>query len=85
MIRKVLNDTITTVAGTGSNVGGYSGDGGQATSAELNRPTGVAFDARGNLYIADGGNNVIRKVIYCSIPWSFGKKLNDAVVSVLAV
>ena len=41
---------------------GYSGDGGQATAAELDVPRGVAVDATGNLYIADTENNVIRKV-----------------------
>ncbi len=42
---------ITTVAGTGTK--GFSGDGGQATSAQLNDPKGVAVDGQGNLYIAD--------------------------------
>jgi len=51
---------ITTVAGNGS--GGYSGDGGLATSAELNQPSDVALDNDGNLYIADTSNNRIRKV-----------------------
>jgi uncharacterized protein (TIGR03437 family) len=51
---------ITTVAGTGT--AGFSGDGGRATSAQLSRPNGVAVDAGGNLYIADTGNNRIRKV-----------------------
>jgi sugar lactone lactonase YvrE len=51
---------ITTVAGTG--VIGYSGDGGQATNAELYEPTGAVFDTSGNMYIADNDNNVIRKV-----------------------
>ncbi|HTA84362.1 MAG TPA: T9SS type A sorting domain-containing protein [Bacteroidia bacterium] len=52
---------ITTIAG--SNTGGYSGDGGQATAAELNKPTGVFVDSTGtNIYIADAGNNRIRKV-----------------------
>jgi len=41
---------------------GYAGDGGSATSAELNAPVDVAVDASGNLYIADSGNNVVRKV-----------------------
>jgi hypothetical protein len=42
---------ITTVAGTGEE--GYSGDGGPATSAQLTDPGGIAFDDRGNLYLAD--------------------------------
>jgi uncharacterized protein (TIGR03437 family) len=54
---------IATVAGTGPNgISSYSGDGGPATSAELNLPSGVAVDGAGNLYIADMGNNRIRKV-----------------------
>jgi uncharacterized repeat protein (TIGR01451 family) len=51
---------ITTVAGNGTQ--GFSGDAGRATSAELNLPCGVAVDGAGNLYIADQGNNRIRKV-----------------------
>ena len=53
--------TITTVAGNGNQ--GYAGDGGPATSALLNYPAGVAVDSGGNLYIADWGNYVIRKVM----------------------
>jgi DNA-binding beta-propeller fold protein YncE len=52
--------TITTVAGTGQL--GSSGDGGPATQARLNVPTGVAVDTEGNLFIADGENDRIRKV-----------------------
>jgi len=51
---------ISVVAGIG--LGGYSGDGGSASSAQLMSPMGLAFDVSGNLYIADNGNNVIRKV-----------------------
>jgi sugar lactone lactonase YvrE len=59
-IRKVdPSGIITTVAGNGT--GGFSGDGGPATGASL-FPTGVAVDAAGNLFIADEGNNRIRKV-----------------------
>jgi PKD repeat protein len=59
-IRKVSGGIITTVAGTG--VAGYSGDGGQATSAQIRSPYGIALDAQGNLYIADFNNNRVRKV-----------------------
>ena len=59
-IRKVAtNGVITTVAGS---VSGFSGDGGQATSAQLNRPRSVAFDPAGNMYIADSTNDRIRKI-----------------------
>jgi hypothetical protein len=51
---------ITTIAGNGTN--GYSGDGGAATSAELNNPSDVAIDSAGNVYIADYSNQRVRKV-----------------------
>jgi trimeric autotransporter adhesin len=51
---------ITTIAGTGA--AGYSGDGGQATSAELNLPHGIDIDAAGNIFFADHDNNRIRKI-----------------------
>jgi trimeric autotransporter adhesin len=53
---------VSLVAGNGSGNSGYNGDNGPAISAHLNYPTAVAFDAWGNLYIADGLNFVIRKV-----------------------
>jgi len=60
-IRKVdASGTITTVAGDGT--AAFNGDGIIATSAEISNPTGVALDSSGNLYIADQGNNRIRKV-----------------------
>jgi uncharacterized protein (TIGR03437 family) len=59
-IRKVTQGMISTYAGTGSP--GFAGDGGQAASATLNLPRGVAVDAAGNLFIADTNNNCIRKV-----------------------
>jgi len=52
--------TIATAVGNGT--AGFLGDGGAATSAELNYPTGIAFDSSGNLYIADHVNHRIRKV-----------------------
>lgn len=51
---------LSLVAGNGTT--GYSGDNGAATAAQINQPEGVALDAAGNLYIADFGNNVVRKV-----------------------
>jgi PKD repeat protein len=59
-IRKVTGGTITTIAGTG--VAGFSGDGGQAVSAQLNFPWGLAVDASGNLYIGDYTNNRVREI-----------------------
>jgi sugar lactone lactonase YvrE len=62
-IRKVnTSGIISTVAGTGK--AGFSGDGGLATSAEINTPRGVTVDESGNLYISDADNNRIRKVQY---------------------
>ncbi|MFY9725028.1 MAG: IPT/TIG domain-containing protein [Bryobacteraceae bacterium] len=52
---------ISTVAGS-STAEVYAGDGGKATQASLNLPNGIAFDSAGNMYIADTGNNVVRKV-----------------------
>jgi hypothetical protein len=70
VIRRVDAATgiITTVAGdyaadqAGGGLGGFSGDGGLATSARLNDPQGVAVDGAGDLFIADTFNNAIREV-----------------------
>ena len=60
-IRKISpSGTISTFAGTG--IAGFSGDGGLARNAMLSFPTGIAWDAAGNMIIADGGNNRIRKI-----------------------
>ena len=60
-IRKVnTSGIISTVVGNG--VGGFSGDGGTALSAQLNNPSGVVLDASGNIFIADRANHRIRKV-----------------------
>ena len=60
-IRRIAADgTITTVVGTGQK--GYAGDGGPATAATLNLPHEIRFDQAGNLFIADTGNNAVRRV-----------------------
>ena len=60
-VRRVdATGTITTVAGTGET--GYSGDGGAAIQARLNQPSSVTVDGAGNLFIADTGNDRVRRV-----------------------
>ncbi len=60
-IRKIDTfGTINTIAGNGTM--GFSGDGGPATLATLHLPVSVAADSAGNIYIADKGNNRIRKI-----------------------
>jgi len=63
-IRKITASTgiITTVAGNGTL--GFSGDGGLATAAQLNRPSCVLVDTSGNLYLADYWNNRIRQIAF---------------------
>jgi sugar lactone lactonase YvrE len=60
-IRRIgVDGVITMVAGTGG--AGYSGDGGLATQAQLSGPQGLAIGSKGELYISDTNNSVIRKV-----------------------
>ena len=51
---------ITTIAGTGA--GGYNGDNIMASGAKLNDPQGITIDQAGNIYVADAGNDRIRKI-----------------------
>jgi uncharacterized protein (TIGR03437 family) len=76
VIRKfTAGGNISTIAGsyiianqiTGTPIGGYQPDNGVAANAWLNNPFGVAVDAAGNVYFADTGNNIIRKVNGTSI------------------
>ncbi len=60
-IRRVSGPTITTLVGNGT--AGFAGDNGPASSAQVNRPGAMAFDAAGNLYIADTYNQRIRKIV----------------------
>jgi len=62
VVRRVdaATSIITTVVGTGT--AGYSGDNGKAISAQLSAPVALAVDSAGNLYIADSGNKVVRRV-----------------------
>jgi trimeric autotransporter adhesin len=64
-IRILVGGLLWTVAGNGTV--GFSGDGGQATSAQLNFPYGAAVDASGNIFIADTGNHRIRKVALAGV------------------
>jgi DNA-binding beta-propeller fold protein YncE len=60
-LRKVRPDgTIVSIAGQGS--AGYEGDAGPPARAKLNRPSGIAVDRAGNLYIADSWNHRIRRI-----------------------
>jgi sugar lactone lactonase YvrE len=60
-VRKISPAGIITTA-VGSGNFGYSGDGGQATNASIAVPRGLAMDAAGNLYLAESGNHIIRKI-----------------------
>jgi hypothetical protein len=65
VVRKItavgtVNAMISTIAGDGT--GGATGDGGPATAAELSSPVDVAVNAAGQVFIADAGNNAIRRV-----------------------
>ncbi|MGV6861571.1 MAG: T9SS type B sorting domain-containing protein [Putridiphycobacter sp.] len=56
----VMAQEVYTAVGTG--VSGYSGDGGDATNAEISSPYTLTIDEDNNLYIADQGNSCVRKV-----------------------
>jgi trimeric autotransporter adhesin len=60
VVMRMITGAITTTAGNGT--AGYSGDGGLATKARLNKPTDSCYANPGDIYIADSGNNCIRLV-----------------------
>ena len=61
-VREIVSATNTVIAIAGTGQAGGSGNGGSATAAQVNGPTGIAIDAAGDVYIADTGNQVIRLV-----------------------
>jgi hypothetical protein len=78
---------ITTIAGKGGQFES-GGDGGVATSAQLNSPAGIAVDPAGNVYIADQGNMAVREVAVSGMPMSFtstavGSISNQQTISVV--
>jgi uncharacterized protein (TIGR03437 family) len=65
VIRKVTaSGTISTIAGTNnsSTSCGYAGDGAAATAAQIYKPSGIVLDAKGKIYFADTGNNIVRVI-----------------------
>jgi len=72
-IRVVSSDATSIVTYAGNGTGAYSSadEGVAANTAEINKPTGIAFDTAGNLYIADYANNRIRKVSNAGIITTF--------------
>jgi len=60
VIRVIRGNSITTFAGVG--IRGFAGDGGLASFAAFNRPTGVTLDGAGNVYVVDSNNNRIRRI-----------------------
>jgi streptogramin lyase len=67
-IRRIdaVSNSITTVVGSGFQ--GYSGDGGMALASQLNSPSGAYVDPQGAIYVADLGNDRIRKISYAQSP-----------------
>lgn len=79
-LRKITNSVITTIAGIG--VSGFGGDGGVATNASLDLPGSISVDSSTNLFVADEGNNRIRKVAANGIITTVaGRNLNDGVAA----
>ena len=78
-IRRLNNGVVERVAGgEGYGPQGYGGDGGPATSALFSYPSGIAFDAAGRLYVADKGNNRIRRISNGIVTTLAGNGVNPA-------
>lgn len=79
-VRKITNGVITTLAGNGTS--GFGGDGGAATNAFLNLPGSISLGISNNLFVADQGNNRIRKISANGIiTTAAGRDLNDGVMA----
>ncbi len=76
---KLANGVRTLVAGNGES--GFSGDDGPAIEANLNRAQGVATDGKNSIYIADAGNDVIRKVNPDGIITTFARPENICIAA----
>jgi hypothetical protein len=64
-IRKInTSGSISTIGGDGYLNGGYTGDGGPATDAELDYPSSICLDTYGNVYFSDQGNQIVREIVY---------------------
>lgn len=89
LIREINSSgIISTLAGNGQIYNVFSGDGGPATSANLSGPLGMTTDAAGNLFIADAGNNRVRKVSPSGIITTFaggGTAPGDGVPAISAM
>ena len=83
-VRRIDANTgiITTIAGNGT--AGFSGDGGPASAAEFNHPTGVAMDKYGSLYVADYYNNRVRRIadVACNYARTAVGEVSEASVSI---
>ncbi len=80
-VQKLLpNGTVLWVAGNGN--AGYAGDGGPGTEAQLSQPYGVAVDAAGNVFVAEAGSDVIRRMT--PQPFSVGGVGSAAAITAFA-
>src|SRR5262249_10352058 len=75
-VRRIVAGFITTIPRNGTR--GYSGDGGAATVAMLNGPTGLAVDSTGLVYIADSANNAVRVLQPAASGLAIGAVVNGA-------
>jgi sugar lactone lactonase YvrE len=73
VIRKVVNDRVYTAAGNGK----AGSNNGKLREAQFNAPTGLAIDAKDNVYVADSLNNVIRMISPEGVATTFAGRVNE--------